>query len=59
MRGDDIVERLRSFSIVTWEGEEEVDPDCEEAAAEIERLRADNARLASFLHPIGEKARRG
>lgn len=27
--------------------------------AEIERLRADVARLGSFLHPIGEKARRG
>lgn len=29
------------------------------AIDEIERLRADNARLASFLHPIGDEARRG
>lgn len=26
---------------------------------ENSRLRAENARLASFLHPIGEEARRG
>ena len=30
-----------------------------EAADEIERLRAEVARLGSFLYPIGEEARRG
>ena len=30
-----------------------------DAAAEIERLRAEVARLGAFLHPIGEEARRG
>ena len=29
------------------------------ARKEIERLRVDLARLGSFLHPIGEEARRG
>jgi hypothetical protein len=32
---------------------------CRRQQDEIERLRAENARLASFLHPIGEEARRG
>lgn len=31
----------------------------EQDECEIERLRAENARLASFLHPIGQEARRG
>ena len=30
----------------------------EQDACEIERLRAEVARLGSFLHPIGEQARR-
>lgn len=44
---DDIVTRLRE-----WHTEWDWDlPD--EAAEEIERLRAELARLSSFLHPIG------
>lgn len=30
-----------------------------DAADEIERLRAEVVRLGSFLHPIGDEARRG
>lgn len=48
---DDIVTRLRDTAYET--------DVCWEAAAEIERLRAEVARLGSFLHPIGEEARRG
>lgn len=55
---DDIVKRLRQEHVVGW-----IHPAGEcvtcDAADEIERLRADLARLGSFLHPIGEKARRG
>jgi len=36
----DIVERLRDVIEMSWDGEEVTDPLCEEAAAEIERLRA-------------------
>lgn len=43
---DDIVTRLRG----KYQGQL---PICAEAADEIERLRAEVARLGSFLHPIG------
>jgi hypothetical protein len=59
---DDIVTRLREVQqecrtrwldgTVGWLWTEAGD-----AAAEIERLRAENTRLASFLHPIGATIR--
>ena len=54
---DDIVTRLRERG--EWDahpmGGREWFPDelCEEAADEIERLRAEVTRLGSFLHPVG------
>lgn len=67
---DDIVTRLREHAkpkdwhtpkhpMNDWVGRWATDRLCEQAAAEIERLRAEVARLGAFLHPIGEKARRG
>jgi hypothetical protein len=44
---DDIVTRLRGLKTA------DVFLLCNEAADEIERLRAANATLSSFLHPIG------
>ena len=68
---DDIVTRLRQHA--EWLSATRTGEVCADAAAEIERLReqvqyrddviamlrADVARLGSFLHPIGEEARRG
>ena len=48
----DEVERLRAQV-------EDLRMHAEQDACEIERLRTENTRLASFLHPIGEEARRG
>lgn len=56
---DDIVTRLRDVIELNWEAEEVTDPLCAEAADEIERLRAEVARLGAFLHPIGEQTHRG
>jgi hypothetical protein len=56
---DDIVTRLRDVTEMSWDGDEITDPLCGQAADEIERLRAEVVRLGSFLHPIGEEARRG
>lgn len=51
---DDIVTRLRERAIVLFsngaDGNAFID---EHAADEIERLRAEVARLNTFLHPIG------
>ena len=49
---DDIVTRLREVRRPT---EMQAQPSalCMEAADEIERLRAEVARLGAFLHPVG------
>ena len=54
---DDIVTRLRNDGV--YGPHDKPTPLSAEAADEIERLRAEVARLASFLYPIGEEARRG
>jgi len=54
---DDIVTRLWEFA-GDWDHVGLVPGDVlRKAAAEIERLRAENARLASLLHPIGATIR--
>lgn len=60
----DIVERLRLLGSVSMDeegrlGPFETNPLTAAAADEIERLRAEIARLGAFLHPIGNQARRG
>jgi len=52
---DDIVTQLRSYDIgsVAHESEYHMTEVLAEAADEIERLRAEVARLNAFLHPIG------
>ena len=52
---DDIVTQLRSYDIgsVAHESEYHMTEVLAEAADEIERLRAEVARLNTFLHPIG------
>ena len=52
---DDILTRLRHIHMEHGD----ISELAEDAADEIDRLRAEVARLASFLHPIGEEARRG
>lgn len=48
---DDIVTRLREAE---WNENPNTNVGlCAEAADEIERLRAEVARLGSFIHPIG------
>lgn len=51
---DDIVARLRARALIAFQngadGNAFID---EHAADEIERLRAEVARLGSFIHPIG------
>jgi hypothetical protein len=57
---DDIVTRLRERQREVeewWPNGEEPLTLAGEAADEIERLRAENTRLASFLHPIGATIR--
>ena len=61
---DDIVTRLRERSRRFWQtGLDNPAFEMAKAADEIERLRAEVARLGSFLHPIGavinEQAVRG
>lgn len=53
----DIVTRLRADGV--YGPTDKTLPPSSEAADEIERLRAEVVRLGSFLHPIGEEARRG
>ena len=55
MSSDDIVTRLREHIPIPLEFADEGAPAhlIAEAADEIERLRAEVARLSSFLHPIG------
>ena len=55
---DDIVARLRAAAR-SGDLPLGVAFDCDAVADEIERLRAELARLGAFLHPIAEKARRG
>ena len=52
---DDIVTRLRAYNIgnIGHEASSHMEETLYEAADEIERLRAEVARLGSFLHPIG------
>ena len=62
---DDIVTRLHTPYVEPCICVDVVRAECRsccdriDAKAEIVRLRADLARLGSFLHPIGEEARRG
>lgn len=50
---DDIVERMRCRTLMQYRGHGDArdvpDEDCNEAADEIERLRAENARLRKAL----------
>ena len=52
---DDIMTRLRAYNIgnIVHEASFHMEETLYEAADEIERLRAEVARLSSFLHPIG------
>jgi uncharacterized protein YcaQ len=52
---DDIVTRLRADGV--YGPTDKTLPLSSEAADEIERLRAENTRLASFLHPVGATIR--
>lgn len=49
---DDLVTRLRHVAWLAEEGSEVTDL-AATAADEIERLRTENALLASFLYPVG------
>jgi hypothetical protein len=46
---DDIVTRLRYVTVLSWDGDEITDELAEEAAAEIERLRAAGDSMAKLL----------
>jgi hypothetical protein len=56
---DDIVTRLRKWALVSFQypTSESLPSDLTNAADEIERLRTENARLASSLHPVGMTVR--
>jgi hypothetical protein len=56
---DDIVTRLREVTDLSWDGDEVTDPLCNEAADEIERLRAELGTVHDTIDTMEERCTAG